>query len=55
MSLPVNNSENESRWLINPDGYYPECEKCHYEPYRPESNVDVRTDYCPGCGRKMTK
>lgn len=35
-------------WKINPDGYYPYCSECGYEPEH--GNM---TKYCPECGTKM--
>ena len=40
-------------WIINPDGWYPYCSKCGYEPEW--SKEDNRTPTCPNCGRKMRK
>ncbi len=42
-------------WIIDPDGYYPYCNQCGYEPPRPLQNDDNRTPYCPSCGAKMRK
>lgn len=42
-------------WVINPDGYYPYCNQCGYEPRRPLGDYDNRTPYCPNCGAKMRK
>lgn len=42
-------------WIINPDGYYPYCSECGYEPIRPLGNDDNRTPHCPNCGAKMRK
>lgn len=36
------------RWVINSDGYYPQCSQCMDEP-----QGGVMTDYCPNCGTKM--
>ena len=47
------NSVSEAVWIINPDGYYPYCNHCYYEPERPSTNKDNRTPYCPNCGFKM--
>ena len=47
--------ENQGMWLINPDGYYPYCSKCGYEPDRPTHHKDNRTPYCSNCGAKMVK
>ena len=35
-----------AEWKINPDGYYPYCSECGYEPKK-------LTNYCPECGSKM--
>lgn len=37
-------------WIINSDGYYPQCSECMREP-----QARVMTDYCPSCGAKMRK
>lgn len=47
--------QEESVWIINPDGYYPYCKECRYEPEPPRFNKDNRTPCCPNCGRKMRK
>ena len=44
-----------STWIINPDGYYPYCKECGYEPEPPRFHKDNRTPFCPNCGRKMRK
>lgn len=38
------------RWLISPDGWYPYCSECYYEPSDGE-----RTSICPNCGAMMDK
>ena len=50
--------EKSGVWKINPDGYYPYCSVCGYEP--PKfiayfSGKDNRTPYCSNCGAKMRK
>ena len=35
-------------WIINSDGYYPQCSECMKEP-----QGRVMTDWCPNCGAKM--
>ena len=47
--------EKEGVWIINPDGWYPYCSKCGYEPDRPHKLKDNRTPYCANCGAKMRK
>lgn len=47
--------KNKGIWIINPDGWYPYCSKCGYEPERPDIHNDNRTPYCPNCGAKMRK
>ena len=42
-------------WIINPDGYFPYCSECGYEPERPKLHADNRTPFCPNCGEKMKK
>ena len=42
-------------WIINPDGYYPYCSKCGYEPEVPRIHADNRTPFCPQCGERMKK
>lgn len=43
-----------AHWSINPDGYYPQCSNCGYEPPREliRRNGDARIfpRYCPDCG-----
>lgn len=36
------------RWIINSDGYYPQCSECMNEP-----QGRIMTNYCPNCGAKM--
>lgn len=36
------------RWIINSDGYYPQCSECMSEP-----QGRAMTDFCPNCGAKM--
>ena len=48
-------STGEAVWIIDPDGYYPYCSHCHYEPERYLFNKDNRTPCCPNCGFKMRK
>lgn len=43
-AAPVRNS----KWEIDPDGYYPCCAACGNEP-----QGRVMTDYCPNCGARM--
>ena len=47
------NRKTEGIWIINPDGWYPYCSECGYEPEW--SKEDNRTPTCPNCGRKMRK
>jgi len=43
------------KWEINPDGYYPECSICGYEP-RVDYSIDLCSfNYCPSCGSAMEK
>lgn len=44
----------DAYWHINPDGWYPECSNCWYEPPWVK-DTDMRTPYCPMCGSKMRK
>ena len=46
--------ETKGKWEINPDGYYPYCSECNYEPPWVE-HKDMRTPFCPNCGKKMSK
>lgn len=45
-----------AHWSINPDGYYPQCSNCGYEPPRELirrnalSLEPILTKYCPNCG-----
>ena len=36
------------RWIINSDGYYPQCSECMNEP-----QGRIMTNFCPNCGAKM--
>lgn len=38
----------DGHWCISPDGWYPYCSKCLYEP-----RDGKRTEICPSCGAKM--
>jgi predicted Zn-ribbon and HTH transcriptional regulator len=38
----------QGKWLINPDGYYPYCSECGYEP-------KAMTKFCPECGADMKR
>lgn len=44
----------KAEWVISPDGYYPYCSNCCYEPPW-VSNTDMRTPFCPNCGCRMSK
>ena len=35
-------------WKINPDGWYPYCSNCHYEPMK-----GMMSAFCPNCGANM--
>lgn len=35
-------------WIINSDGYYPQCSECMNEP-----QSRIMTNFCPNCGAKM--
>ena len=48
-----NDNKEQATWLINPDGYYPYCSNCGYEPDRPVFNKTNMTPYCPNCGERM--
>lgn len=39
---------DHGHWIINSDGYYPQCSNCMREP---ESGK--MTKFCPNCGAKM--
>ena len=41
-------SVKHGRWIINSDGYYPQCSECLKEPQN-----RAMTDWCPNCGAKM--
>ena len=45
---------NRGTWVINPDGYYPYCNQCGYEPPY-FMGKDNRTPYCANCGANMRK
>ena len=49
-TLPTADVEPVRRghWVINSDGYYPQCSECMKEP-----QGRVMTDWCPNCGAKM--
>ena len=46
LSKPV--PVRHGRWIINSDGYYPQCSECMSEPRGREM-----TKYCGECGAKM--
>ncbi len=43
-----------AHWYINPDGYYPQCSNCGYEPprelIRRNGDALIFPRYCPECG-----
>jgi len=43
-----------AHWCINPDGYYPQCSNCGYEPprelIRRNGDALIFPRYCPECG-----
>lgn len=45
---------NPAHWYINPDGYYPQCSNCGYEPprelIRRNGDALIFPRYCPECG-----
>lgn len=42
-------NERKAKWIINSDGYYPECSNCWNEP-----SAHKLTKYCEKCGCRMT-
>jgi hypothetical protein len=46
-----------AHWSINPDGYYPQCSNCGYEPprelIRRNGDALIFPRYCPECGCKL--
>lgn len=38
---------DEEKVYINPDGYYPQCNKCGY------FDLEYLQEYCPRCGCKQ--
>lgn len=52
--------KNKGYWYINPDGYYPQCSNCGYEPPRELIRYSKSEEgkkqklifprYCPECG-----
>ena len=50
MKFPVADVEpvKHGYWIINSDGYYPQCSECLKEPKGREM-----TECCPHCGAKM--
>jgi hypothetical protein len=50
MSNKKDSTQKCGHWLINPDGWYPYCSECRYEPKNGEL-----TKFCPNCGAKMNK
>lgn len=42
------NADKHGEWEINPDGYYPQCPFCRFEPEHLE-------DTCPNCGANLNK
>ena len=47
--------KSKGKWEINPDGYYPECSVCGYEPRIDHSFDLCNLNYCPKCGSVMAK
>lgn len=47
-------TQKKGIWKISPDGYYPYCSYCGYEPEW-VIGKDSRTRYCSNCGAEMTK
>lgn len=47
-------SAKHSHWDINPDGYYPQCSNCGYEPprelIRRNGDALIFPRYCTECG-----
>lgn len=43
-----------AHWYINPDGYYPQCSNCGYEPprelIRRNGDALIFPRHCPECG-----
>lgn len=50
MKFPTADVEpvKHGHWIINSDGYYPQCSECMSEP-----QGRVMTDWCPNCGARM--
>ena len=48
----INNTDvqpvKHGRWIINSDGYYPQCSECMNEP-----QSRIMTNFCPNCGARM--
>ena len=42
------NADKHGEWEINPDGYYPQCPFCYFEPKH-------LGDTCPACGANLSK
>jgi hypothetical protein len=46
-----------AHWFINPDGFYPQCSNCGYEPprelIRRNGDAMIFPRYCPECGCKL--
>lgn len=47
-------SMKHAHWYIDPDGYYPQCSNCGYEPpiglIRHNGDALIFPRYCPECG-----
>lgn len=50
----INAKNKPAHWYINPDGYYPQCSNCGYEPprelIRRNGDALIFPRYCPECG-----
>lgn len=50
----INAKNKPAHWCINPDGYYPQCSNCGYEPprelIRRNGDALIFPRYCPECG-----
>ena len=55
-SMPTVEAEpvKHAHWYINPDGYYPQCSNCGYEPprelIRRNGDALIFPRYCSECG-----
>lgn len=47
------NEGETGKWKINPDGYYPYCPYCYYEPTGEYIKYHSLPRFCPNCKKDM--